>query len=91
MRAPAILRHVFTQPLETLRDIFIALTEPRAMSATQRHIDEFKLAAGGAITGAGVLELNPWTTAGGVIPVLEASSDLCHAGHRWRVQHHRHG
>lgn len=87
MKIPAILRQFVTQPVETLRDVFTALTQPRAMTAQQRRIDEFKLLAGGAITGVGAVELNPVTAAGGVIPVLEAASDLQHAGHKWRASH----
>jgi hypothetical protein len=91
MKAPNILRHILTQPFESLRDLFTALIEPTAMTPHQRHLDEFKLLAGGAITGVGAVELNPVTAAGGVIPVLEATGDLCHAGHAWRIRHHRHG
>jgi hypothetical protein len=50
MKAPNILRHILTQPFESLRDLFTALIEPTAMTPHQRHLDEFKLLAGGALS-----------------------------------------
>ena len=74
--------------VETVRDIFAALRNDKALSPHQRHLDEFKLFAGGALTAAGAVELNPLAAAGGSIPFVEATNDLRIAGHKYRRQHH---
>jgi hypothetical protein len=87
MKLTAALGHFFHNAAEAVRDILAAAREPRAMSAQQRHLDEFKVASGAAITGAGVAELNPLAVAGGMEPVWDGLADMQKAGHMWRARH----
>lgn len=75
------------QIIETGLDMWEAIIEPHAMAKHQRHLDEFKIVAGAVITGAGMAQLNPFTTAGGVIPAVEAVKEFQEAGHKWRMRH----
>ena len=71
-------------------DLYTAITEPKAMPAHKRRLDEFKAAAGGALVALGIIEVSPVTAAGGAIPAWEAVQDLEQAGHKWRSSHERH-
>lgn len=68
-------------------DIREAIRNPKVMSEEQRHLDEFKIVTGSALLGAGAVELNPLTSAGGAIPAWEGLQDLEKAGHKWRKNH----
>lgn len=76
---------------ETGRDIWAALSSRGAMNGSQRHMDEFKLAAGGVMAVAGAIEVNPLTFSAGIIgatiTLWEAERDLQQAGHKWRLEH----
>ena len=74
----------FNKVWNCTRNIWAAMVNPGAMTPEQRHLDEFKLLAGGSIAGAGVLEINPLVLAGGAIPAWESIHDMEHAGHLWR-------
>jgi hypothetical protein len=93
-RVSAIFSHIskslkqsFNRALEPAADVYAALINPAAMNAHDRRLDEFKLVAGGAISGAGMIEANPLVIAGGTIPAWEAFHDLQRAGHLYRNTH----
>lgn len=86
-RLGSAIARTFHHILETERNVQAAITHPGAMPEHQRHLDEFKLASGGVLMGAGTLELNPLAIAGGTIPAWEALHELEVAGHKWRLRH----
>jgi len=71
-------------------DIWEAETHKDAMPSDQRHLDEFKIAAGCTATVASCLELNPLaiglTIPAAGVPAIEALKDLRDHGHKMRVQ-----
>lgn len=64
-------------------DVF---SDKSGIPAHRRRMDELKLGAGIFIAGAGILEDNFATAAGGMISVEEAAADLLQA----RTSHKRH-
>lgn len=90
MKPLASVSRLFHRAAEYARDIYAAWHEPRAMTATQRHMDELKIVSGGAIAGAGVVTLNPLEVAGGGEPLIDGLLDMQKAGHKWRVKHPEH-
>lgn len=81
------LKALFHAAAEYVRDIYAAVHEPRAMPATQRRMDEFRVATGAAVSGAGAVTLDPLAVAGGAEPLVSGMMDLQRAGHKWRVKH----
>lgn len=70
--------------LHGVQKILSVFTDKNDASAHRRHMDELKLGAGLFIAGAGILEDNFATAAGGIISVEEAAADLLQtqAGHK---------
>lgn len=73
--------------VEAGRDVWAAMVHDGAMNGKQRYLDEFKLATGVVIAGAGTAEVNPLMASGGVISAAEALHEMQSAGHKWRKKH----
>lgn len=86
-KSTSYLNSAFQKSVDFVKDVYAAITEPKAMKPEQRTLDEFKLVAGGTIAGFGLLEVNPLTTAGGAIPAWESLHEMEQAGHKWRMHH----
>ena len=90
MKPLASLKSLFHRAAEYARDVYCAWQEPKAMTASQRHMDEFKVVTGGAIAGVGAVTLDPLEVAGGTEPLVDGLMDMQKAGHKWRVKHPEH-
>ena len=78
---------LFHRAAEYVRDVYTAITEPKAMSPAQRRFDEFKVVTGAAVAGVGAATMDPVEIAGGSEPAVDGLMDLQKAGHKWRVKH----
>jgi hypothetical protein len=90
MKPLTSLSRLFHCAAEYARDIYVAWYEPKAMTATQRHMDELKVVSGAAIAGTGAATLNPLEIAGGAEPLVDGLLDMQKAGHKWRAKHPAH-
>jgi hypothetical protein len=88
-KVSGIIMAPFKSIKEKLLDIWAGAAEKDAMPVSQKHIDEYKLLAGGVLTIAGAAEANPLAAAGGSIPAAEAIHDFEKYGHKWREGHHK--
>ncbi len=73
---------------ESGKDFIAGISEDRAMSEKDRHVDEFKILAGISALFASIAELGPFAffaaAPAAVVPTVEGVKDITEHGHALR-------
>lgn len=84
---PSYLGRLWHDAAELYRNVDAALSQPGALPAARRRLDEGKIFAGTAATA--LSWESPLTLAGSVLAVAEGFQDLNESGYKWRRSHHQ--